>query len=181
MSLLITMMMVMIGHLTMFQPYGNNGIRVRASLMRDPTGNELSALLDPPLEGPGGNLGLAYDQLVPFQGNGTLQNGNIIAQVATGVISFYRVETNGSWTLLTQEFTDDKYLYSRYYTQEFKTPSFMAEFSFTSDPTEQFYGVGQQACCKDNSVNKKGQTIDLINFNSFVPLPVYMSNKVSVA
>ncbi|KIJ64688.1 glycoside hydrolase family 31 protein [Hydnomerulius pinastri MD-312] len=159
------------------QPYGNNGIRVRASLMKDPTGDELSAFLDPPLEGPGGNQGLAYDQLVSYQGNGTIQNGNIVAQIVTGVISFYRVETNGSWTLLTQEFTDDKALYSRYYTQEFKSPSFMAEFSFTSDPDEQFYGVGQQACCKDNSVNKKGQSIDLINFNSFVPLPLYMSNK----
>ncbi|KAF8558679.1 hypothetical protein OG21DRAFT_1404792, partial [Imleria badia] len=118
------------------QPYGNNGIRVRASLTRDPTGNELSALLDRPLEGPEGNQGLEYNQLVPFQGNGTLQNGNIMAQVVAGVVSFYRVETNEFWTLLTQEFTDDKCLYSRYYTQEFKTPSFMASFSFTSDPTE---------------------------------------------
>ncbi|KAH7928869.1 glycoside hydrolase family 31 protein [Leucogyrophana mollusca] len=159
------------------QPFGNNGMRVRASIMKDPTGNELSALLDPPLEGPGGNAGLSYDQLVPFQGNGTIRNGNIVADVALGVISFYRVETDGSWTLLTAEYTDDKALYSRYYTQDFRTPSFSAEFAFTSDPDEQFYGVGQQACCKDNSINKKGQSIDLINFNSFVPIPLYMSNK----
>ncbi|EEB98807.1 hypothetical protein MPER_01622 [Moniliophthora perniciosa FA553] len=37
------------------QPFGNHAFRVRASIMRDPTGNEWSALLDPPLEGPGGN------------------------------------------------------------------------------------------------------------------------------
>ncbi|EGO01163.1 glycoside hydrolase family 31 protein [Serpula lacrymans var. lacrymans S7.3] len=159
------------------QPFGNNGIRVRASLLRDPTGNELSALLDPPLEGPGGNQGLAYDQLVGFQGNANLTNGNIAAEIATGYLSFYRIESNGSRTLLTSEFTDDKALYPRYYIQEYKSPSFSAEFSFTAEPDEQIYGVGQQACCKDNSVNKKGQSIDLINFNSFVPLPVYMSNK----
>lgn len=145
-SIQVCLCFFMLGYLNMVQPYGNNGIRVRASLIRDPTGNELSALLDPPLQGPGGNQ-----------------------------------QINGSWTLLTQEFTDDKYLCSRYYVEEFKTPSFMAESSFTSDPTEQFYGAGQQACCKVNPVNKKGQSIDLINFNSFVPLPVYMSNKVSVA
>ncbi|KAN0094602.1 glycoside hydrolase family 31 protein [Tylopilus felleus] len=121
------------------QPYGNNGIRVRASLMRDPTGNELSALLDPPLQGPGGNQ-----------------------------------QINGSWTLLTQEFTDDKYLCSRYYVEEFKTPSFMAEFSFTSDPTEQFYGAGQQACCKVNPVNKKGQSIDLIKQGQCRMWPTYL-------
>ncbi|EIW79742.1 glycoside hydrolase family 31 protein [Coniophora puteana RWD-64-598 SS2] len=159
------------------QPFGNNGIRVRASLMRDPSGNELSALLDPPLEGPGGNQGLAYDQLIGYQGNASFQNGNLIVQVNLGVISFYRAETNGSLSLLTQEFTDDKALYSRYYVQEYKSPSFQAQFSFTSDADEQFYGMGQQACCKDTSVNKKGQSIDLINFNSFVPIPVYMSNK----
>ncbi|KIJ36071.1 hypothetical protein M422DRAFT_134145, partial [Sphaerobolus stellatus SS14] len=34
------------------QPFGFNGFRVRASLLRDPTGSELSALIDPPLEGP---------------------------------------------------------------------------------------------------------------------------------
>ncbi|TFY81058.1 hypothetical protein EWM64_g2951 [Hericium alpestre] len=31
------------------QPFGNHAFRVRASLMRDPTGTELSAFLDPPL------------------------------------------------------------------------------------------------------------------------------------
>lgn len=58
---------------------------------------------------------------------------------------------------------------------------FAARFTFTSTPDEQFYGMGQQACCQDHSVNKKGQVVDLINFDSHVTIPVYMSNKVSIS
>ncbi|KAJ8483389.1 hypothetical protein ONZ45_g14620 [Pleurotus djamor] len=159
------------------QPFGNHGIRVRASLMRDPSGLELSALLDPPLEGPGGRQGLAHDIKLPFQGSATIRNGDLVAEVFSGVLSFFRVEPNGTRTLLISEYTDAKALQARYYRQDFRASSFEAQFSFTSTPDEQIYGVGQQACCKDHSVNKKGQVVDLINYNSHVPLPVYMSNK----
>ncbi|EJD07261.1 glycoside hydrolase family 31 protein [Fomitiporia mediterranea MF3/22] len=164
------------------QPYGENGIRVRASIMRDPTGSEPSALLDPPVEGPGGSAGLSFDTLVPFHGNASLRNGNILASLSEGVLSFYRISTSPTnnsevLTLLTQEYTDDKTLTARFYRQDFRANSFAAEFSFSSDPDEMFFGAGQQACCKDNTVNKKGQVVDLLNFNSQVTLPVYMSNK----
>ncbi|KAH8116551.1 glycoside hydrolase family 31 protein [Phellopilus nigrolimitatus] len=163
------------------QPYGEHGVRVRASIMRDPTGNEPSALLDPPLEGPGGSAGLAFDTSVPFQGNAALRNGNLVASISSGALSFYRVSTasNGSESLelLTGEYQDTKTLTARFYRQDFRADSVAATFSFSSDPDEQFYGAGQQACCKDNTVNKKGQVIDLLDFNSQVTLPVYMSNK----
>ncbi|KAJ7811551.1 glycoside hydrolase family 31 protein [Mycena olivaceomarginata] len=163
------------------QPYGENGIRVRASLLRDPTGTEPSALLDPPIEGPGGGAALAFDTLVPFHGSGSLQNGNILARITGGVISFFRTSTaeNGSQVLdlLTAEYTDDKTITARFYRQDFRANSFAAEFSFSADPTEQFYGAGQQPCCNDNTVNKKGQVVDLLNFNSQVTMPIYMSNK----
>ncbi|KAF7440145.1 hypothetical protein PC9H_000489 [Pleurotus ostreatus] len=159
------------------QPFGNHGMRVRASLMKDPTGQELSALLDPPLEGPGGGQGLSHDIELPFQGNATIRNGDLITEVSNGFISFFRAESNGSRTLLTAEYMDTKALQPRYYIQDFRASSFEAQFSFTSTPEEQIYGTGQQACCDDNSVNKKGQVVDLINYNSHVTLPVYMSNK----
>ncbi|KAA1474565.1 glycoside hydrolase family 31 protein [Dentipellis sp. KUC8613] len=159
------------------QPFGNHAFRVRASLMRDPTGNELSALLDPPIEGPGGKQGLTVDTHVPYGGSATIRNGGLIASLDAGVLSFYRLEANGSRTLLTAEYTDDKALPARYYTQEFRASSFAAQFAFTADPEEMFFGVGQQACCKDNTVNKKGQVVDLLNFNSQVPIPVFMSDK----
>jgi hypothetical protein len=114
-------------------------------------------------------------------GNGTLQNGNILARITFGVISFYRISTttNGSqiFDLLTSEYTDTKTLMARFYRQDFPSNSFAAEFSFSSDLTEQFYGAGQQPCCTDNTVNKKGQVVDFLNFNSQVTLPIYMSNK----
>ncbi|KAF8916511.1 glycoside hydrolase family 31 protein [Mucidula mucida] len=159
------------------QPFGPNGIRVRSSLHRGPTGHELSALVDPPLEGPGGNQGLTVDTSIAYLGNATLDNGNIRVDVVNGRLFFSRIEGNGTTTLLTNEFIDTKALPSRYYTQDFRTSSFSAQFSFSSQPDEQFYGMGQQACCSDQTVNKKGQVIDLINFNSQVPIPVYMSNK----
>ncbi|KAK7682845.1 hypothetical protein QCA50_014230 [Cerrena zonata] len=159
------------------QPFGPHGFRVRASIMRDPTGNEPSALVDPPITGPGASAGLAHDLTVPFKGNATLRNGNLVIDLSQGVLSFFRVSPNGSRTLLTSEYTDTKTLPARYYRQDFRAGSFAAEFSFTSEADEQIYGVGQQACCKDNSVNKKGQVVDLINYNSHVPLPVFMSSK----
>ena len=152
--------------------------------MRDPTGHEPSSLLDPPLEGPGGGAGLTFDTLVPFRGDAQLRNGNILANVSGGVLSFFRIKTSddGSETteLLTSEYQDTKTLTARFYRQDFRANSFAVEFSFTSDPDEQFFGAGQQACCKDNTVNKKGQVIDLHNFNSQVTLPVYMSSKVII-
>ncbi|KIY66206.1 glycoside hydrolase family 31 protein, partial [Cylindrobasidium torrendii FP15055 ss-10] len=158
------------------QPYGENGLRVRSSLMRDPTGNEWGVLLDPPLEGPGGNAGLTYDTLVPYRGNGTIVNGNIVASVDLGVISFWRLENNGSLSALTSEYTDAKALPARYYSQHYVSSSFEVELSFTSRQDEQFYGAGQPACCKERSVNKKGQVVDFVNYNSHVTMPVYMSN-----
>ncbi|KAF9457895.1 glycoside hydrolase family 31 protein [Collybia nuda] len=159
------------------QPFGNHGIRVRASLLRDPTGAELSAFLDPPIEGPGGHQGLAHDITLPFRGSASLRNGDIVANVSNGMLSFLRVEPNGTTTLLTSEYSDTKALPSRFYTQDFRASTFSTQFSFSSTSDEQFYGTGQQACCNDNSVNKKGQVVDLINYNSHVTLPVYMSNK----
>ncbi|TFY81860.1 hypothetical protein EWM64_g2146, partial [Hericium alpestre] len=113
----------------------------------------------------------------PYGGSATIRNGRLVAELAGGVLSFYRLEANGSRTLLTQEYTDDKALPARYYTQEFRASSFAAQFAFSSDVEEMVFGVGQQACCRDNSVNKKGQVVDLLNFNSQVPIPVFMSSK----
>lgn len=149
--------------------------------MRDPTGNEPSALLDPPLDSaPGGQQGLAHDITLPFMGSSTIRNGDLIARITSGVVSFLRVEANGSATSLTGEFVDTKALPARFYQHDFRASSFEAMFGFSADADEQFYGAGQQACCNDHSVNKKGQIVELINWNSHVTLPVWMSNKVDI-
>ncbi|KAF5350612.1 hypothetical protein D9756_008631 [Leucocoprinus leucothites] len=158
------------------QPFGNNGFRVRATILRDPTGNEPSAFLDPPLEGPS-SKGLEHSINAPFMGNGTIRNGDLVVEVLFGATSFYRVEPNGTRTLLTNEFKDTKSPYARNYVQNIVGNAYQAQFSFSADPDEMFFGTGQHACCKDHSVNKKGQVVDLFNYNSHVTLPVWMSNK----
>ncbi|KAL9709228.1 hypothetical protein Ac2012v2_007582 [Leucoagaricus gongylophorus] len=158
------------------QPFGINGFRVRATILRDPTGNEPSALLDPPLEGPS-SKGLEHSINVSFMGNGTIRNGDLVVNILFGTISFYRIEPNGTRIPLTGEFKDTKSPYARSYIQSLRGSAYQAQFSFSSDPDEMFFGTGQQACCKDNSVNKKGQVVDLFNYNSHVTLPVWMSNK----
>ncbi|EKM78298.1 hypothetical protein AGABI1DRAFT_121418 [Agaricus bisporus var. burnettii JB137-S8] len=158
------------------QPFGNHGFRVRASLLRDPTGREPSALIDPPLEGPS-SKGLEHSITIPFRGNATVRNGNLVVDVSFGVTSFSRVEPNGTLTLLTSEYADTKVLPARYYVQDIHGQSFQAQFGFSADPDEMFFGTGQHACCKDHTVNKKGQIVDLINYNSHVTLPIWMSNK----
>jgi len=162
------------------QPFGINGFRVRATILRDPTGNEPSALLHPPLEGPS-SKGLDHSINVPFMGNGSIRNGHLGVDILLGAISFHRVHPNGTRVPLTSEFKDTKSPYARNYVQSLRGNAYQAQFSFSSDPEEMFFGTGQQACCNDNSVNKKGQIVDLFNYNSHVTLPVLMSNKVCIS
>ncbi|KAJ5033798.1 hypothetical protein NUH16_005215 [Penicillium rubens] len=137
------------------QPFGYDGFRVRAWPFRAPTGHEIGFVYDPPLEGPenGEAHGMTFD--TAFNGNRSeeLRNGNMIVRTSGWGgspggyrLAFYRVEANGSETLLTNDTT----------------------------PEEQIYGTGTQ---QDHLVNKKGLTIDLINFNTHIPTPVFMSNK----
>ena len=146
--------------------------------MRDPTGQEPSAFLFPPLDGASVD-GLATATLLPYGNSSAFRNGDLLVNVGSGQLEFFRVEPSGELTLLTAEYVDTKALPARSYRQDFRSSSFEAAFHFSSEPDEQFYGAGQQACCMDHTVNKKGQVVDLINYNSHVTLPVYMSNKVT--
>ena len=145
--------------------------------MRDPTEQDSSAFLFPPLDGPSVD-GLSTSTLLPYGSSSAFRNGDLLVNVVGGRLEFFRVEPGGELTLLTSEYADTKALPARFYRQDFRSSSFEAAFHFSSEPDEQFYGTGQQACCTDHTVNKKGQVVDLINYNSHVTLPVYMSNKV---
>ena len=89
-------------------------------------------------------------------------------------LAFYRIEANGTETLLLNEYSPLKSKNPRYYEWPSNSPDFYTEYAFTSSPDEQIYGTGTQ---QDHMVNKKGQTIDFSNFNSYIPTPVYMSSK----
>ncbi|TKA50367.1 hypothetical protein B0A55_13274, partial [Friedmanniomyces simplex] len=58
------------------QPYGYDGFRVRAWAFRPPSGNEVSFLYDPPLEGPADATAsaLTYDTVINGTQNYTMRN-----------------------------------------------------------------------------------------------------------
>lgn len=165
------------------QPFGYDGFRVRAWPYRPPSGQEIGFVYDPPLEGPEGDQahGMSFD--TAFNGNKSIEirNGNTVVRTSGWGgnpggyrLAFYRVESNGTETLLTNEYAPLKSINPRYYSWTGPGSEFSAEFSFTTTADEQIYGTGTQ---QDHMVNKKGSTIDLINYNTHIPTPVFMSNK----
>jgi alpha-D-xyloside xylohydrolase len=168
------------------QPFGFDGFRVRAWPFRPPNGNEISFLYDPPLEGPEGGVssgmrfGITTNGSTPVivrNGNTLVKTYSSTADNTTNVrLTFYRMESDGSETLLTNEYAPLKSLNPRYYSYANNLGyEFATEFSFSTTPDEQIYGTGTQG--EDHMVNKKGQVIDLINFNTHIPTPVFMSSK----
>lgn len=165
------------------QPFGYDGFRVRAWPFRPPTGQEASFIYDPPLEGPedGEAHGMQFDTVSIGNHSVTIRNGNILVRT-TGWggnpggyrLAFIRIEDDGSETLLTNEYAPLKSINPRYYSWPGSGSEFNAQFSFSTTPDEQVYGTGTQ---QDHLVNKKGSTIDLINFNTYIPTPVFMSSK----
>ncbi|GKZ21909.1 hypothetical protein AbraIFM66951_007321 [Aspergillus brasiliensis] len=164
------------------QPFGYDGFRVRAWPFRPPSGNEISFIYDPPIEGYEDTAhGMSYDTATTGAEPRTLRNGNIILRTtgwggdtAGYRLSFYRVNEDGSETLLTNEYAPLKSLNPRYYSWPGPGAEFSAEFSFSATPDEQIYGTGTQ---QDHMINKKGSVIDMVNFNTHIPTPVFMSNK----
>ena len=166
------------------QPFGYDGFRVRAWPFRPPNGNEISFLYDPPLEGPenGVSPGMKYDVKVNGTQTVAIRNGNTIVRTYSPNqnnqtivrLAFHRIEHDGSETLLTNEYSPLKSLAPRYYEWSDRGYEFSAAFSFSTTPDEQIYGTGTQ---QDHLVNKKGNVIDLINFNTHVPTPVFMSSR----
>lgn len=104
------------------QPFGYDGIRVRAWAFRPPNGNEISFLYDPPLEGPedGNARGMSFDTQVNGSQFVALRNGNIVVKTLGGSygqnsrLAFFRIESNGSETLLTNEYSPKKSKNPRY-------------------------------------------------------------------
>ena len=63
----------------LIQPFGYDGFRVRAWPFRPPSGNEISFIYDPPIEGYEDTAhGMSYDTATTGTEPRTLRNGNII-------------------------------------------------------------------------------------------------------
>ncbi|KAG9940410.1 hypothetical protein KCU98_g19150, partial [Aureobasidium melanogenum] len=118
------------------QPYGYDGFRVRAWAFRPPSGNEISFLYDPPVEGPenGKARGMSYDTRSNGNTSVSIRNGDAVFRTF-GLdnghyrLAFYRVEANGSETLLTNEYNPVKSLNPRYYSWRGPGSEFSAAFS----------------------------------------------------
>ena len=133
------------------QPFGYDGFRVRAWPFRPPNGNEISFLYDPPLEGPenGQAHGMTDDTVLNGNSTYSMRNGNTVVQTNNSDIggyrlSFYRVEPNGAYTLLTNEYAPLKSVNPRYYQWNGAGYEFSAAFSWSATPDEQIYGTGTQ-------------------------------------
>jgi hypothetical protein len=133
------------------QPFGYDGFRVRAWPFRPPTGNEIGFVYDPPLEGPedGEAHGMSFDTTSNGNQSEELRNGNMIVRTSGWAgnpggyrLAFYRVETNGSETLLTNEYAPLKSVNPRYYSWKGPGSEFAAEFSFSTTPNEQIMERG---------------------------------------
>lgn len=163
------------------QPFGYDGFRVRAWPFRPPNGNEISFLYDPPLEGYENGVAHGMTTDTTFNGNTslTIRNGNTIVRtqgtaIGNWNLAFSRINADGSETLLTNEYAPLKHLAPRHYLWGGNGYEFSAAFSFSTTPDEQIFGTGTQ---QDALINKKGSTIDMINFNANIPTPVFMSSK----
>jgi len=94
---------------------GYDGFRVRTSAYRPPTGYETSFLYDPPLEGPENSKprGLSFDTHLNGTQPGIIRNGNMLFKTS-GLsgrnygLSFYRIEANGTETLILNEYNPGK-------------------------------------------------------------------------
>ena len=84
------------------QPFGHDGFRVRAWPFRPPTGDEISFIYDPPLEGfeNGKSLGMSYETTVYGTQIVAIRNGNTVVKTYSPnqnkhtivKLAFFRIE-----------------------------------------------------------------------------------------
>ena len=80
----------------LIQPWGNNSVRIRSSLYRSPTGQELGAVLDPPV-GVAAGIGLKTERTITFNDtNVIVQSGMTSVNITGGKMIFSRVTGNNT-------------------------------------------------------------------------------------
>lgn len=145
------------------QPWGINGIRVRATLL--PEFSPLQwALLDQPAQ-PDAFIDINEDQSV-------LSNGKIQVEISnTGRLRFLNTSTGN---VLLEEVP---YRFYRPPSRDFHVSggnNFHLEVNFLSKAGERFYGLGQH---QHGKLNQKGCVIDLAQRNTEVCIPFLLSNR----
>jgi len=127
-----------------------------------PNGDEVSFLYDPPLEGYETDEAhdMTYDRTVNGSELIAVRNEDTVAKTFGGSygynarLAFFRIEANGSETLLTNEYSPTKSKKPRYYLWSHSPGhKFATEYSFSSLPDGQIYGTGTQ---QYHMINKHG-------------------------
>ncbi|KAK5718232.1 hypothetical protein LTR17_015750 [Elasticomyces elasticus] len=146
------------------QPYGYDGFRVRAWPFRAPRGDETSFLYDPSLEGFEGGVAHGLDYGMKSDGNhsSTIRNGNTMVKSygpdgAANRLAFYRIETNGSESLLTGDAPPDEQIYGT--------------------GTQQDHAINKKGSSSTYPSTMQGHVIDLLNWNTHISAPLFMSNR----
>lgn len=155
------------GERLLIEPWGRNGLRVRACIMHDLEESNAG------LEGRGEEKA----DIRIEENEASIRNGNILARLQTvcggGEIRL-RFE-NGRGELLLQEINPDNALRKR--ARHFKARSgddYRLKVSFEADEEEKIYGMGQY---QQEKMNLKGCNLELAHRNSQASIPYYISSR----
>jgi alpha-D-xyloside xylohydrolase len=148
----------------LLEPYGVNGIRVRATRLPEIKQDWISALL--PQEQVSGEVEIHQD------GTASLQNGSLIANVsASGELSF--VNTVNGEEILKEQAIHALSIPARYY-RDIRGDLFHLDVSFKAYEDERFYGLGQH---QHGRLDQKGCVIELVQRNTEVSIPFLLSSR----
>ena len=167
------------------EPWGNNAVRVRASMNASFTGNNWT--LEEKAEGKGEIVvyddrdasAVVYANMYSGKNEsfGSLTNGKITAVVnADGVLSFYNQDKKLLLKEQWKRLKDCPSMPLNVYGREFKAvagDSFHAAARFIADDEEKIFGMGQY---QQKYMNMKGCMLELAQRNSQVSVPFYVSN-----
>jgi alpha-D-xyloside xylohydrolase len=145
------------------EPWGPDGIRVRATRLPEIKQDWISALL--PQEGPQPEIEIS-------ETGGSLRNGSILAKItALGELSFVNVKTGT--VLLREQAIHRLSIPARHY-QDRKGDLFHLDVCFEAYEGEHLYGLGQH---QHGRLDQKGCVVELIQRNTEVSIPFLLSSR----
>jgi len=145
------------------QPWGPDGIRVRATRLPEIKQDWISALL--PMEGHRSEIEIS-------ETGASLRNGSIIGKVSvSGELIFMNVKTGA--VLLREQAIHTLSLPARHY-KDLQGDLFQIDVCFKADDDEHIYGLGQH---QHGRLDQKGCVIELIQRNTEVSIPFMLSSK----
>ncbi len=144
------------------EPWGADALRVRGSLNAPIMNDPLDALLEPVLTTP---------EIIINDEEASIQNGVVTTKISSqGTLSFFNNKTNQELlSEIRHKFPQPE--------RRFKSMGgnlFRTQVKFKSYDDERFYGLGQH---KHGKLDQKGCVIDLLQLNSNVSIPFFLSNR----